>query len=176
MVYGAYWVGSWLLGPRYYFSALPGLCIFTAAGIITVGGWSLEKGKSFLHSHLGWRKVQPLLTAAAVIMLLAANIIFYLPFRLQGLQGLYGIQREDLWPFRTEEVRELAPALFIVHSEQWMPYGSYLELTTPYFDTPFLFAWNLGQKRDAALTAAFQGKRTVYDYYPETPWVFYQRP
>lgn len=176
MVYGAYWVGSWLLGPRYYFSALPGMSIFTAAGIITVGGWSLERGRSILHTRRGWRKLQPLLTTAAVFMLLAANIFFYLPVRFQGLHGLYGIQREDLRPFQTEEVRELAPALIIVHSEQWMPYGSYLELTTPYFDTPFLFAWNLGQKRDAALTAAYQGRRTVYDYYPETPWVFYQRP
>ncbi len=176
LVYGTYWVGSWLLGPRYFFSALPVMTIFTAAGIMTVGGWSLERGKSLLYTHQGWRKVRPLLVSGLILILIFLNLRFYLPLRLQGLHGLYGIQREDLKPFQTEAVKAFSPVLFIVHADQWMPYGSYLELTTPYFDTPYLFAWDMGPERDAALVAAYEGQRAVYHYYPEEPWTFYESP
>ena len=38
-VYLFYWIGSWLLGPRYYYEALPGLAITSAAGVVWLGGW-----------------------------------------------------------------------------------------------------------------------------------------
>ncbi len=176
LVYGTYWVGSWLLGPRYFFSALPGLTVFTAAGIVTAAGWSLEKGRSLLHTPQGWRRVRPMLVAGLVLVLIFLNLRFYLPLRLTGLHGLYGIQREDLKPFQREAVKAFSPALFIVHADQWMPYGSYLELTTPYFDTPYLFAWDMGPKRDAALAAAYEDQRAVFHYYPDEPWTFYESP
>jgi hypothetical protein len=32
LLYMAYWVGSWLFGPRYFYEGLPGVIIFSAAG------------------------------------------------------------------------------------------------------------------------------------------------
>jgi hypothetical protein len=39
LVYVAYWIGSWLLGPRYYYESLPGLAIASAVGVAWLGGW-----------------------------------------------------------------------------------------------------------------------------------------
>ena len=33
LVYSAYWIGSWLYGPRYYFESLAGLAVISAVGI-----------------------------------------------------------------------------------------------------------------------------------------------
>lgn len=176
LVYGAYWVGAWLLGPRYYYPALPAMSVFSAAGILSLGGWSLEKGTSFLRSQKGWQRIRPLLTSAVALLLLTANLRFYLPSRLADLHGLYGIQREDLKPFTGQAAEGRDPALFLVHTERWMGYGTYLELTSPYFDTPYIFGWSIGPRKDRAVTEAFQDQRIVYHYYPEDPWVFYTTP
>ena len=43
-IYLAYWVSSWLLGSRYYFEALPGLTLISAAGVSWLaGGESAQK-------------------------------------------------------------------------------------------------------------------------------------
>lgn len=174
--YGFYWVGSWLIGPRYYFEALPALALLSAAGISWLAGWPLDNKSSFSPPQ-GWQRLRSGLVAAAVGLLVAANLFYYLPLRLESLQGLYTIERADLAPFQGERVRELTPALIIVHSDPWMSYGSLLELTDPYQQSGFLFAWSLSPRKDAELTKDFQPLRDVYHYYPDVePWVLYTAP
>ena len=174
--YGAYWVGSWLLGPRYYFEALPALAVLTAAGIFWLAGWPLAGAGQF-SIPAGWRQVRSVLAAALLVGLVTLNLRYYLPTRLASLRGLYTIERQDLEPFQNPAVRELAPALIIVHADPWMSYGSLLELTDPTRDTPFLFAWSLGPKADARLAADYTGLRGIYHYYPDQdPWVLYTAP
>ena len=176
LAYGAYWVGSWLLGPRYYYEALPALAVFSAAGICWLGGWSVSREGSRLGGK-GWSRVRPLLVAVLVGLLVTANLRFYLPARVGGLRGLYTIQRSDLEPFQDPDVRELAPALIIVHADPWMSYGSLLELNDPYRDSPLLFAWSLSPRKDARLAADYRGIRDVYHYYPDRdPGVLYTAP
>lgn len=176
LLYAAYWVGAWLLGPRYYFAGLPALVIFSASGILFLAGkLPQDKVSLWTRRHI-WKTVRLTLTASAVLFLVAANLRFYLPTRLASLHGLYGIKRSILEPFTSQQVEDLAPALMIVHAEHWTGYGNYLELTTPYFDTPFLFAWSIGPKTDAALTAAYSDQRDVYHYYPGQPDKFYTSP
>ncbi len=42
--YLAYWVGSWLFGPRYYYEGLPALTLLSAAGIAWLAGWPFTGG------------------------------------------------------------------------------------------------------------------------------------
>jgi hypothetical protein len=174
--YGAYWVGSWLLGPRYYFEALPALTILSAAGVFWLGGWSVSREGQFTPPE-GLERVRSFLTAGLLVGLMTLNVRYYLPARLGGLRGLYTIERQDLEPFQNAGVQELTPALIIVHADPWMSYGSLLELTDPTEETPFLFAWSLSPTQDARLAAAYRDRRGVYHYYPDQePWVLYTAP
>lgn len=163
LVYLAYWVSSWLLGSRYYFEALPGLALLTAAGITWLGG--AEQAKEKTRPLLG--RLRPLVVAALASLLIFANLYFYAPARLGGLAGLYGIEREDLAIFETREVEAYQPALVIVDAEYWMPYGSTLVLESPALDSPYIFAWSIGPNTDRKLAAYYQGERNILYYYPD---------
>ena len=69
----------------------------------------------------------------------------------------------------------MTPALVIVHPKYWTEYGSLLELTDPFLDTPFLITISVGAQADAALAADYPERR-IYHYYPDKPWVFFKRP
>lgn len=175
-LYSVYWVGSWLLGPRYYLEALPGLTIITAVGICWLAGWPTEIGKPWRFQE-GKDWVRPVFAIGFTSLLIFVNLNFYLPVRMQGLQGLYGIERSDLAIFTSTEAEELTPALVIVHSELWMSYGSLLELESPALDSPFIFAWSIGPRTDQALTEKYTGTRRIYHYYPDQePGKFYTFP
>lgn len=163
LVYLAYWVSSWLLGSRYYFEALPGLALLSAAGIIWLAGGEQEK----TDERVLVDKVRSLGITALLSLLIFSNIYFYLPSRLGGLQGLYGIEREDLAVFESSELEEYLPALVIVDAEHWMPYGSTLVLESPSLDSPLIFAWSIGPKTDSKLAEFYQGERSILYYYPD---------
>ena len=63
----------------------------------------------------------------------------------------------------------------MVDTPRWMPYGALLELEDPALTTPFIFAWSVGPRTDAAVIANFPG-RSVYYYYPEDAYKFYTGP
>ncbi len=181
ILYLAYWVGSWLFGPRYYFEGLPALVILSAAGIAQVAGgglyfWKREQpqgssspfSKSGLLSRVQWRAV---LTAALVMVLISFNLKYYLPPRLAMMQNLYTINRERLTPFLHPRAQALTPALVFVDTERWMPYGALLELESPDLTSPFIFALDIGPHTNARVRAAFPERRVVY-YNPEKPYVF----
>jgi hypothetical protein len=172
-LYLAYWVSAWLLGPRYYFEALPGLALLSAAGIIWLAGWQLtQKGEKPSQG-----KLRPIAIGGFVVLLVLSNFYYYLPARLGGLKGLYGIERADIAIFESPELDAYHPALIIVQSERWMPYGSTLILESPELDSPMIFAWSLGPRTDRRMAEHFSQERNILYYYPDqNPLKLYTSP
>ena len=173
VLYMAYWIGSSLYGPRYYYEALYCLTLLSAAGIAFLAGWPTRPGMPF-PNYSGWRRLQPLGITAMVALLLATNLLFYTPKRLANMVGLYGVQRSHLEPFLTAEAQELTPALIIVHTKsKWIEYGTLLELQNPFLDTPFIFVISRGANVDREVASRFPGRK-VFHYYPvDAPYTFY---
>lgn len=168
LLYLGYWVGSWLLGPRYYFEALPGLALLSAAGITWLAGWEHSQSGSGGGDQPGLTlTLRRILTAGVFGILIFANLYFYLPARLEGLRGLYGIERSDLVVFESAEVEPYLPALVIIDSERWMPYGSALVLESPELDSPLIFAWSMGALTDRRLADFYRDERRILYYYPD---------
>lgn len=172
-VYIFYWIGSGLFGPRYYYEGLHSLTIASAAGIALLAGWPARPGLPW-RSYIGWRKVQPLLVTAVIVLLVSTNLAFYTPLRVGGMHALYGVRRSRLKPFQTIQAQALTPALVIVHPGHWTEYGTLLELQTPFLDTPFIFVISRGADNDAAIAANFP-QRAAFDYYPNELYTFKAR-
>ena len=173
IVYMAYWIGSSLFGPRYFYEGLYSLTLISAAGIAQLAGWPTIPGKAF-PNFSGWHRVRPLAVTVMVALLVSANLLFYTPIRLGGMFGLYGLQRSDLEPFMTSSAQELTPAIIIVHTvDKWSEYGSFIELEDPYLSTPFIFIISRSSEIDAAVAEQFP-ERTSYHYYTDEPYALYK--
>jgi hypothetical protein len=173
--YMAYWIGSWLFGPRYYYEGLYSLTLLSAAGIAWLAGWPTQPAQPF-PDYSGWHRFQPLAVTALLSLLIASNLIFYTPMRLKMMFGLYGVQRSYLQPFMTPAAQELTPALIIVHPEKkWIEYGRFLDLEDPMLDSPFIFIISHGPEVDNEVITHFPN-RSVYHYYTDTPYLFYPVP
>jgi hypothetical protein len=159
LVHLAYWVGSWLLGPRYYYEALPGVAIASAAGIAWLGGWIGTWGKRWVH-------LRRLAMTGLVLVLVLLNLIFYTPQRLGGLRGLYGISRDRVHAF--EEVAPNRGLVFVHVVYSWTDYGTLLTLTPPFVDSQLILAYSGSEAEDAALARAYPDL-PVYYYYADQP-------
>ncbi len=180
ILYMAYWIGSYLFGPRYYYEGLFSLTLLSAAGIAWLAGWPLTNQPAAPRpardeDRRRWRKLRPILTTAGLLFFVSLNLIYYLPIRLNALKDLYGISRESLAPFLTAEAQALTPALIIVHTDNWREFGAMIDLEDPALTTPFIFAWNMDPETDAEVAASFPG-RLVFHYYPAEPYKFYANP
>ncbi len=157
LVYLAYWIGSTLYGPRYYYEGLYGLTLLTAAGIF----WLAEAG-----AQPRLRRFLRPLVSFLTLILVGYNLAYYQPERFAGMRGLYGITRAQLLPFETDSARAAAPVLFVVHPQNtWTDYGGLLELQDPWLTSPFIFAYYRTSVRDADLQEAFPERRIIH-YYP----------
>jgi hypothetical protein len=175
VVYLAYWIGSFLFGPRYFYEGLSSLTLFSAAGIAFLAGWPTRPGEPW-RRYTGLSRFRPLAATAVLVLLVSANLIFYTPMRVGGMYGLYGVKRANLEPFLSEDAQKLAPAVIVVHpGSTWIGYGRLLDLQNAFLDTPFLFVIARGRRADAALQTYFP-ERNVYHYYPDEPYVFYTSP
>jgi hypothetical protein len=174
VVYLAYWIGSSLFGPRYFYEGLYSVTLAAAAAFAWLAGWPVKPGQAWVRFE-GWKRLRPLLTTAALALLVCMNLIFYTPLRLQGMKGLYGISRARLEPFLTSEAQALTPALVVVHPNHWTEYGALLELQDPFLKTPFVFVYSRGPSTDAAVASEFP-ERTFLHYYPDEPYLFYPSP
>lgn len=172
--YSFYWVGSWLYGPRYYFEALPGLILLTAAGIRWLAG-----GLRVNTLPLRWsipQRIRIYTVSLLVGILAAGNIFFFLPQRLAFMTDLYGANRERLLPFLSPQAQELAPALVLVTPvRSWVDYGTLLELTSPFMDTPFIFTISRKPEQNLEVIYHFPG-RSVWYYYTDEPDRLYTAP
>ena len=172
LLYMTYWVGAWVLGPRYYFEGLFSLTITTAVGIFVLAGWCVKDTEQ-QRSPTGLERFRPLAVIGLVSLLVIGNLIFYLPVRIGGMQDMFGISKEQLTPFEQQDAKAFIPALIIVQTDNWRDYAVFLELSNPTLDSPFIFAWDRGPGPNQRVMDAFPN-RTAYYYNPDEPEVFYR--
>ena len=161
IVYAAYWIGSWLFGPRYYYEAIPALAVVSAVGVVWLGGW-LGDSRHLVRSRR-------LIMTALTTLLISFNCIFYLPVRVGGMQGLYGISRSHLLPLQQAN---LDHALVLVHSDSWHRYGTMLMLASPFASDDVMVAWGINPELNGQVIRDFYD-RSVYHYYPDDPHTLY---
>lgn len=172
--YGAYWIGSWLLGPRYYYEGLFSLLLLTAAGI----RWLAGKGSDWITSGSMqiFHRIRYIIITALVCLLMIGNLFYYLPLRLGNLHGLYGISSAQLSPFLSFDRESLTPALIIVDPlKKWLEYGGLLDLSSPYLNTPFIFIYNRGGELNQTVIDQYP-ERKIWYYYPEERFTLYREP
>jgi hypothetical protein len=162
LTYGAYWIGSWLLGPRYYYEVLPTMAVLSAAGAAWLGGW--------MGRRVRWVRFRRLSTVALLSILIGVNLLFYLPARVGGMKGLYGISAMYLQPLQGAN---LDHALLIVHSDSWHRYGNLLVLAPPFTDDDLLIAWEIKPEQDQAVIQQ-HAERQIYHYDPDEPYTLYR--
>ncbi len=166
LAYTLYWIGSWLFGPRYYFEAIIGLFLLSAAGIQFTAGKFIQSRNIFKN----WRWIG---ITTITLFLISANLFFYLPQRLGNMKGLYGANKDQLSPFLSASAQELTPALVIVHKQKhWIEYGTLLELSSPYLNSPWLMTYSRGTELDKFIASQFPD-RSIWHYYPDQPDTFY---
>ena len=166
LLYMAYWIGSDLYGPRYYYEGFFSLTLVSAAGMFWLAERVAREGRL--------RKWMQSATLLLGVFLIGYNLIVYLPKRLNEMTNLYGINRAMLAPFETEQAKELTPALVIVHfKKSWTEYGGLLELQNANLTSPFIFVLSRGN--DDTLAQDYPGRNIVY-YYTDEPNQFYKSP
>jgi hypothetical protein len=164
----AYWIGSNLYGPRYYYEGFYSLTLVSAAGMF----WLAE---SVFKQGLARRWMQGATIFVGVLLLLY-NLLIYLPTRLHEMTGLYGISRAMLAPFETQQAKQLAPVLVIVHyNKVWTEYGGLLELENADLTSPFIFALSRSPSADSLLVHDYPTRHVVH-FYTDQPNRFYQSP
>lgn len=169
--YTLYWIGSWLLGPRYYYEGLASAVILSAAGLRWLAGKLPARTAAAAWRIVGTARFA--LVSGTAMLLIGSNLLWYLPMRINGLRGLYGTSRAQLAPFQTATAQNLAPALVFVHPFQgWRSYGTLLELSSPLNDSPFVFVYSRDAERNQ-IVADWLPERTIVHYYAETPFVLY---
>ena len=177
-----YWVGAWIYGPRYYYEGLYSLTLLTAAGIVWIYQRLTFRWNTFTLFRINQVKPinvripSPGILAFTILLgiLISLNLGFYIPVRLGGLTGLYGVNRSQLAPFLGPAAAARTPALVIVHpDDNWRDYGTLLTLADPALDSPYIFAMSMGAANDRKLAAQFPA-RQVFHYYPlQHPGKFY---
>lgn len=166
--YALYWIGSWLYGPRYYFEGFFSLTILSAAGVQFLAGKVKTLGR-----EPNLQRLRYVVTLAVFSLLILGNVVFYLPMRVGGLHGLYGMQSSQLTPFMTKEAQALTPALVIVEPhDYWLEYGVLLELSSPLLDTPFIFSYDRGEALNQVVIDSYPDRNVIY-YKPEQPYTFF---
>ena len=171
LIYTVYWIGSWLYGPRYYYEGLFSAAFLTALGMQWLVGalpWRSSSGRQVLQFPWhGWQTLRYVLSSALVVTLMACNLLFYVPSRLGGMTGLYGVSRDCYRPFETAPARVAIPALVFVHMHKWIEFGCMIDMSSPFMDSEFVLAISRNPQIDAAIAAELP-ERNVLHYYPET--------
>jgi hypothetical protein len=174
LVYILYWIGSWLFGPRYYYEGIFSITLLTAAGIRWLAGFPIQNEARRPWGNLS--RARFTLVTGLVAFLITCNLVYYVPLRVGGMHGLYGITLSQQAPFKTEQAQIFAPALVIIHpANNWTDYGGLIDMTNPFMNTPFLFTLNQGAELNQQAIAQFPDRR-VYHFYTDTPDIFYSAP
>jgi len=169
--YAFYWIGSWLLGPRYYYEGLFSLTLLTAAGIDWLAGWSRQLFHAPRRIFDRFRFVG---TMSIVAILVFGNLYFYLPQRVGNMMhDLYGIGYDRMVPLLSQQVKDLEPALVIVTPQNnWLEYGGLLDLSSPYLDSPLIFTYSRGDELDQQVIDAFPDRNLIYYYTAEPDKIY----
>jgi len=156
--YMLYWTPAWLFGPRYYFEALPGAALLSAAGIFWLAGSFSRRPLRLDLARLRFGLVWLIFG-----VLFAGNILFYLPLRMSMMSGLYNVAGADLAPFQTSDALSMPPTLVIVSVNQdWIEYGRLLDLASPMLDSQFIFIISRGPTEEVKVMHAFPDRQVWY--------------
>jgi 4-amino-4-deoxy-L-arabinose transferase-like glycosyltransferase len=156
LAYAFYWISPNLYGPRYYYESITPAVLLTSAGIFWLMNWFKEKKLP--------RFLFPVIPAL-ITLLVGYNLTVYLPTRFDSMRNLYGINRNQLVPFLTDEAQSLTPALVIVHGNNWTDCAGLLPLQDPWLTTPFIFACYLEEPLEVIQQSDFPDRRIIH-YYP----------
>lgn len=145
--YVAHWADGIMYGSRYYYEGLGFLALLSARGVTTLRG------------RLRRRSVSRL-PAAFLALLVAANLVGYLP---QQLRLHVGYNFVNAGPQRAVEAARLTNALvFVVQRGEWWEwwhYGMVFAANDPLLAGPVVLARDRGAERNRAVLAAFPGRR-----------------
>ena len=145
--YALYWTSGDVFGPRYAHESSSALFVLSAAGIMRVGRWMRRRGRRWLF-------------ASILSVLVATNLICYLPGQLCAYRGLYGITSA---PRDIVAEAGLSHALVIVKEERgWWDYAVFFALNEPTLDGDVVYASDCGPENDE-LVARYAG-RSVYTF------------
>ncbi|MCB0019829.1 MAG: glycosyltransferase family 39 protein [Anaerolineales bacterium] len=139
-VYTTYWTTGQMYGPRYFYMLIPPLLLLTAYGIRTlVQAWG-PAGRPLVY--------------AGLLLLLARNLLVYLPLALAETQD-FNFVDGDLQRTVVAEVDR--PALVFVAGEplEWWHYGSFFSGNTPWLDGEIIYARDLGDAQNRQLMADY---------------------
>jgi hypothetical protein len=140
----AYWARAGpFYGGRYYAEGMPFLWLLAARGILkfSAGKWRL----------LSLRLALP--------VLLAWGIVFQIQPRFLEGRGLYGITREGP---NAVAAAGLQNALVFIRVRKWTDYANFAALNSPFLDGGVVFARDMGGDVNAAILAAFPGRKAYY--------------
>jgi len=142
-----YWVGAQTYSARYYYEALPGLALISAAGFTGLAR-RVPRGPAY----------------AVLAVMIAASLLGYTPARLGVLWRFNDIGQDDIAALRV--LRDGRPVLILVTGEQprsWREWGTYMALTSPYLDSDVVAARDRGwQGEREAILARLPGRQVLY--------------
>ncbi|MBI3968643.1 MAG: glycosyltransferase family 39 protein [Chloroflexi bacterium] len=154
--YAAYWSSGLMYGARYYFEALPPLLFLTIRGALALVAVLFALiGQPAPSSRHSARVAYGILA-----LLVAVNVVTYLPFHLARFRGWYGITRANL---DAVERAGIANALVFVAeaNRSWDGYGSTFPANSPLLDSSVVFAMDRTPELNRAVAANFP-RRELY--------------
>lgn len=129
-VHLAYWIGSQRYSTRYYYEMLSSLAIISALPI----AWLMQKAK------------HQVLKAAIFCLLLGFSIVGLYNYSTPRINALYQFNRISQDFVDAVEARRQTdkPLLVLVtgSSARWRTRGPFMALTSPYFDSDIVAAWD----------------------------------
>ncbi len=166
VVYVAYFYHGIILGPRYYFEALPSMVILAARGFVALVGIVAALLQGFGRGAAHQRAEKAALGLAA--LLLACNLIYFLPRQVALYRDFSGMPSGDgpvpvgfVRPGIDGRVPTLRGAL--VTTTNLEVYAVYLAaLNCPRLDCDSVFAFVPSAVTDQRLQQAFPGRRWYF--------------
>lgn len=159
-----YWADGIMYGPRYYYEGLSMLALLTARGAAllaagqSAGDASSADGSD--QSQPGRRRVatSAVIPATLLVVLIATNLLGYLPDVLRTARGYNGVSHARL---DAVERADVGRALVFVPQRwpEWQPYGSVFPANGPLLDGAVVYARDRGPTENRRLMAAFPDRR-----------------
>jgi len=163
LVYGGYWVGSWLYGPRYYFEGMAAACVLTAAGVLWLAGCHTgaesNTGQAAAVRTAGGKPqchaLRSRLVWSLLALLVCVNVFGYLPARLRQAGAINGMSADSSW--LADRLGDEPALVFVKTQDSWWEYGLYVPLAPPFSDRQLQVALDRSPAANAAVAGAYPG-------------------